>query len=118
MLTLHETLFFVGLTIVGAWVFGYILAYSYLAWPSLKGASPYKDSIHTFCSIINYYLLAQKKREAWLFSLAGQVVYAYLFAKGLEPFAFKYVGYIFLSLRGFYQWHQAYKKDATQTHPS
>lgn len=114
-LTMTELLFFTGLAIIGSLLIGFILNYSYLVWPSLQGQNSYKDGFHTACSIINYYLLAQKKREAWLFSLAGQVVYAYLFATGLEPFAFKYIGYTFLSMRGFYKWHQAYRKNKAQT---
>ena len=111
-----ELLLFCFLVIVGWLCFGYILAYAYSKWPSLEGKKPYKDSFHAACSIVNYYLLAHKKREAWLFSLAGQIVYVTLFIKWKEPFAVKYLGYIFLSIRGFYKWHQAYKKHEALGH--
>ena len=90
-------------------VLGYALDWAYMTWPKVQGKSPYIDSFHFAGSLINYYLLAHKKREAWIFSLGGQVAYAYLFATGLQPFAFKYVGYTILSIRGFYKWHKAAK---------
>lgn len=115
ILTKSEFFNFLSLAIAGWIIFGIILSFLYEAYPWLKGRRPFIDSFHCAFNIINYYLLANKKRECWLFSFAGHVAYAYLFITGQKGFAFKYVGYLILSVRGYYKWDKAYKKSIGKT---
>lgn len=114
-LSTNEFVFFLFVALIGWLFFGITLQFFYNTFSWINGRSPFIDAFHTSFAIINYYLLAQKKRESWLFSLAGQVAFAYLFIMGVKPFAIKYIGYIFLSLRGYYQWGIYAKKRASKT---
>ena len=92
---------------VGSIVAGLLLGYIYGHY--LKADKSYLDGLHATMSIINYYLLAKRKREAWLFCLTGQVLYIHVcYTKGMF-FFFKYLVYAVLSIRGLYQWDQTYK---------
>ena len=84
----------------------------------LQADKPYMDGLHATMSLLNYYLLARKKREAWLFCLTGQIVYIYVcYEKGML-FLWKYILYSLLSMRGFWRWHQAYKQQGVQADAS
>ena len=110
ILTKEALLEFVAIALLGWLLVGSLLYWLYNAYPALKGKRPFIDGFHASFTVINYYLLAQKKRESWLFCLAAQIAYAYLFITGVKPFALKYLGYIFLSLRGLHQWDKNYQK--------
>lgn len=72
---------------------------------------PYLDGLHAVMSLLNYYFLAKKKREAWLFSLTGQIAYIYVCYDQKMIFLLKYILYTILSMRGFYRWHKAYAQE-------
>lgn len=111
-LSVEEIFGFSALGLIGMVVLGFVYG------RYLNSSLAYEDGLHASMSLINYYLLAQKKREAWLFSLVGQLVYIHVcYTKGML-FFFKYVLYVFLSIRGFYKWHQAYEKNIRQADAS
>ncbi|MEM7362167.1 MAG: nicotinamide riboside transporter PnuC [Bacteroidota bacterium] len=112
ILTKDSLLMFFLIALTGWVLSGSLLYILYQTYPALKGKSPFIDGFHASFAVVNYYLLAQKKRESWLFSFAAHISYAYLFIMGAKPFAIKYIGYLCLSLRGLDQWDKNYKKNA------
>ena len=115
---LFEYILLFVLGIAGGILLGDLFAY----WvPGSK--KPYYDGFHTLFVMITYILLAEKKREAWLFWSVANITYIALFwgdvvdklhSKGALESAqllCKYVGYIFLGLHGLLKWHRAMQRN-------
>lgn len=108
ILTPKEFISYILLSIVSSAILGF-------TYQKLGAALAYLDAWHAVMSIINYFLLVRKKREAWIFSLIGQLVYIYVcYTKGMV-FLLKYILYVIFSLNALYKWHKIYKKNKPKT---
>ncbi len=77
----------------------------------VRGKYKYIDFIHSVIMIIAYYLLAHKKKEAWLFVLASSLLYSYLLYQNNSVILFKYVIYAPISVLGFSRWKKNEQKN-------
>ncbi len=73
---------------------------------------PYLDSYTTVICLIAQVLLMLKVRSAWLFWIAANVVYVYLFhIKGLSALSTLYVAFIFNAILGYANWSSVKRKE-------
>ena len=74
-------------------------------------AYPYLDSFCTACSLVAQFFLARKVLENWLIWIFVDIIYVGIYiAKGLQPTAIMYAGYVIIALLGYLDWRKDYKK--------
>ncbi len=78
-----------------------------LAQAYTKVSFPYLDALTTVFSVVGTFLLVERKLENWLYLLAMDVLYVYLYsAKGSALFAGLFVVYTLLAGVGYYNWRR------------
>jgi nicotinamide mononucleotide transporter len=105
-MTLKRNTFFVIISFVGIFLFGYFLSSVHLIFPNLKPASvPYWDAATTSLSVIGMWLTARKHIENWIYWFVVDVLAAGIyFYKGIHFYALLYFIYIGLAIAGFIEW--------------
>jgi nicotinamide mononucleotide transporter len=74
-------------------------------------AFPYLDSFCTVVSLAAQVLMARKVLENWLIWVFVDIIYVVIYSvKDLEAYAFMFVIYIVLAIKGYVDWRRDYKK--------
>lgn len=95
---------------VAAWVVIAIVSVLTAQWlaAETQAAWPLLDSLVTWTSLLATLLTARVKVENWLYWIAADTVAVYLFAvQGLMFVALLFVGFLIVSVVGFFTWHKA-----------
>ncbi|CAN5433055.1 nicotinamide riboside transporter PnuC [soil metagenome] len=72
---------------------------------------PYLDSFCAACSLVAQFYMARKVLENWLLWIFVDIIYVGIYvAKGLQPTAIMYAGYVIIALLGYIDWKKEYKK--------
>ena len=73
-----------------------------------SSSMPYPDSFHAVLTLSFYFLLAHKKREAWIFAILGNLCYVYICYQKSMFFIIKYCLYVVLSTNALLKWNRIY----------
>ena len=94
----------IGLTAAGTFFVGFFLD------AKTDSVVPYLDAYTTVICLLAQIMLMLRIRSAWIFWIAANVVYVYMFhLKGLDQLAILYVGFIANAMLGFFIWTKAKK---------
>jgi nicotinamide mononucleotide transporter len=79
-----------------------------MALQAAKGASPFFDALTTALSLVAQFLQNTKKLEHWLFWIAADVFYIYLYVtRGLTLTAVLYFVFLCMCIVGLVQWRKS-----------
>jgi nicotinamide mononucleotide transporter len=83
------------------------LAFGYLFDEYTPAAATYLDAVTTVFAVITTFLLVQKKLENWLYWIAIDAAYVYLYSsRGALLFALLMAIYVVIAVFGYYSWRK------------
>jgi nicotinamide mononucleotide transporter len=113
LLARKELLAVIVLTVVGTLLLGSFASRLHTWLPTLfskPSAFPYLDSFVTVLSVINTFLVIQKKIENWIFWIAVDAVAAVLYVvKGIAFLGFEYFIFCLIAVYGLRHWLKVYR---------